>query len=65
MAVTQSPEATVRPRAFSVEQLAQAWGVSIPHLKAEIAAGHIPVFRVGRRVLIPLSVIEQIEAGAA
>ena len=42
-----------------------AWGISVPHLKDMIREGVIPVFRVGRRVLIPLSVIERIESGEA
>jgi len=55
----------VRPRALSVQQLSMAWGISVPHLKDMIREGVIPVFRVGRRVLIPLSVIERIESGEA
>lgn len=48
---------------MSVAELAAAWGVSEIHLKACIREGKIPIFRVGARVLIPLSVVERIEAG--
>lgn len=53
----------IQPRAYSLEQLAQAWGLSLPHIKALVHEGKLPVFRVGRRVLVPLTVVEQIERG--
>ena len=55
--------ASEQPRAYSLEQLATAWGVSLAHLKNLVRSGQLPVFRVGRRVLVPLTVVEAVEAG--
>jgi excisionase family DNA binding protein len=50
------------PRAFSCSELAAAWGCTERSIRNWINEGRIPTFRVGSRIMIPLSAVEAIES---
>lgn len=51
------PAASPSPRALTVRQAAERLGVSEKHVRREIAAGRLRCVRVGRRCLVPESMI--------
>jgi excisionase family DNA binding protein len=51
---------------YSLKELADATGVSVPFLRLEIARGNLQPTRLGRRVVVPKAEAERyLAAGAA
>ncbi len=46
-------KSSAQPATFSVKDAARVLGVSPATVRAEIFAGRLPHFRIGKRVLIP------------
>lgn len=51
--------------AYSVAEVSDMTGLSKAHLYREIEAGRLPAIRSGRRVIVPVRVIEELAASAS
>jgi excisionase family DNA binding protein len=49
---------------YSIEETAQATGLSVRTVRRRIAAGDLAVRRVGRRVVVPRSALDELLGGA-
>ena len=49
----QSQSETTPRLAWPIADAAKAIGISVSQLRVEIGEGHLPIMRVGKRVLIP------------
>lgn len=58
--MTQDTQEARRPRLLSVAQLAAEVGISEVSLYRLIRAGEFPAVRMGRRVFVPASVVDQL-----
>jgi len=50
-------------RFCGVEEFARIFGISRSHAYELVARGEIPALRLGRRVLIPLSFLDELDGG--
>jgi excisionase family DNA binding protein len=58
-------KSNTQPISVGINAAAEMTGLSPAHLRREIARGELPVVRIGRRVLIRTTALEQyIEHGA-
>ena len=57
----KTPDRTVERRAYSYEQLAEAWGCSVTFVKKLVREEQLQAFKLGRRVMIPTSSVEAAE----
>lgn len=48
---------------LTIKELAKRWGLDPKTVRAGIEEGHLPAFRIGRRVLIPRAAVERLEQG--
>lgn len=48
---------------FTVSEAAQVLGLSTQTIRAEIHAGRLPAFRIGRKFLLPRNAIEKLVEG--
>jgi len=56
---TSATERQVEKRAYSIRELAEAYGVSVSLVRLEIARKRLRTLRIGDRVLIPVEAVEQ------
>jgi excisionase family DNA binding protein len=56
---------TLQPRTYSVTEVARIFGVTPSHVSRLCQRGEIPSIRLGGRLLIPRTAVDQILASAA
>lgn len=61
----RSGESTPAALTLDIKRAAQKIGISVPTLRALLESGALRHVRVGRRVLVPLSSIEELLSGEA